>query len=218
MKCPRCRSKSITKYGHSRGKQRYICKKCQRTFTEFSYKNYPPTSIHPLFIAYILHNYKGEPLDLITNETNNLLQFFKSRNVSVGSKDKVSKPTVYKWINHYEAFADINKIQGRYFFGELLHQVFPHKKLPKPPKQDVIETEMEVPFLKGFKDYKEFLEYVNMNKKSFDELLKIDKGLETFYDTINKLRTIKHEYSKYKWSKATDGSKKKLPPKRKALN
>ena len=148
----------------------------------------------------------------------NTAKIQKPTEVAPTRKKKVSKPTVYKWMNKYEAFADINKIQGRYFFGEMLCQVFPPKPIERPPEQEFVGVEMEVPFLKGFKNYKEFLEYVNMNKKSFDELLKIDNGLKTFYDTINKLRTIKHEYQKYKWSKATDGSKKKFPPKRKALN
>ncbi len=225
MKCPDCRSKSITKYGHSRGKQRYICKKCQNTFTEFSYKNYPPTSIHPLFIAYILHNYKGEPLDLITNETNYLLQFFKSHNVSVGSKDKVSRSTVYKWINKYEAFADINKIQGRYVFAELLQQAFPREseELPQPPDREIKKMQMEIPIIKGFDDHMDFLKYLqeNLTKGGLDMLLKLNK--DKFLINLNKLVqkqpiTIKHEYPKYKWPKTTDGSKKKFPPKRKALN
>lgn len=210
MKCPDCRSKSITKYGHSRGKQRYICKKCQRTFTEFSSNNYPPTSVHPLFIAYILHNYKDEPLDLITKKTNDLLQFFKSHNVSVGSKKKVSKPTVYKWMNKYEAFADINKIQVRYYFGDLLRQIFPPKPIEGPPEQEFVWAEIDLT-IGSFKDYKEFLEFYqnHMNKKSFEEFIKLgQKILKKFFEQ-NKKRTIKQKYLKHKQTKTTDGSKKK---------
>ena len=34
--CPHCESHNICKYGTSSGKQRYKCKSCRRTFTDFS--------------------------------------------------------------------------------------------------------------------------------------------------------------------------------------
>lgn len=34
MKCPRCESPQISKNGHHRGKQNYICKQCGRQFVE----------------------------------------------------------------------------------------------------------------------------------------------------------------------------------------
>jgi DNA-directed RNA polymerase subunit RPC12/RpoP len=34
IECPRCQSRKIVKRGRERGKQRYICRGCQRAFTE----------------------------------------------------------------------------------------------------------------------------------------------------------------------------------------
>jgi transposase-like protein len=34
MKCPKCESTQISKNGHHRGKQNYICKQCGRQFVE----------------------------------------------------------------------------------------------------------------------------------------------------------------------------------------
>ncbi len=34
--CPHCESHEVCKYGSSSGKQRYKCKSCHRTFTDFS--------------------------------------------------------------------------------------------------------------------------------------------------------------------------------------
>ena len=34
VKCPRCESENVSKNGHNRGTQRYICKRCKRTFSE----------------------------------------------------------------------------------------------------------------------------------------------------------------------------------------
>ncbi|MBW4582571.1 MAG: hypothetical protein KME42_23620 [Tildeniella nuda ZEHNDER 1965/U140] len=41
MKCPRCESLQISKNGHHRGKQNYICKQCGRQFIEtYSLRGY----------------------------------------------------------------------------------------------------------------------------------------------------------------------------------
>ena len=34
MKCPRCESENVSRNGHNRGTQRYICNRCKRTFSE----------------------------------------------------------------------------------------------------------------------------------------------------------------------------------------
>ena len=34
LSCPKCRSENISKNGHNRGAQRYICKECRVTFSE----------------------------------------------------------------------------------------------------------------------------------------------------------------------------------------
>ena len=34
IKCPKCRSENISKNGHNRGAQRYICKECKAAFSE----------------------------------------------------------------------------------------------------------------------------------------------------------------------------------------
>jgi transposase-like protein len=34
LSCPNCGSEEISKNGHNRGAQRYICKNCKRTFSE----------------------------------------------------------------------------------------------------------------------------------------------------------------------------------------
>lgn len=207
MKCLNCKSKSIIKYGYSRGKQRYICKRCQKTFTEYSYRNFPPTSVHPLFIALILHRYSNEPLDKLTKRVNNLLQLFKSKRVSIGSKNKVSRSTVYKWLNHYEAFAEnISTKQTGLFFQELISQTLSPKEIPQPPEQDIIGAEMELT-IPGFKSYKEFLAYLqkNVEEKYFNAIIKHADLLKLYKQ--KKQRTEKYEYLKYKWPKKNNNSK-----------
>ena len=34
LSCPKCRSENISKNGHNRGAQRYVCKECKVTFSE----------------------------------------------------------------------------------------------------------------------------------------------------------------------------------------
>ena len=34
IRCPKCESEEISRNGHNRGTQRYICKECSRTFSE----------------------------------------------------------------------------------------------------------------------------------------------------------------------------------------
>ena len=42
MKCPHCQSSQISKNGHRRSKQNYICRACNRQFVEsYSPKGYP---------------------------------------------------------------------------------------------------------------------------------------------------------------------------------
>lgn len=199
MICPKCKSKSINKHGHSRGKQRYLCKKCQKTFTEFSYKKYPPTSVHPLFIALILHRYKDESLDKMTRRVNNWLEIFKSHNVSVGTKDKVSRSTVYKWINNYDEFvSNVSSKQSNRFFQDLLLKAFPEPIDKEPPEEKIVGKEMEL--TAGFESYPKFLEFLQkaMYKNYLNELLKDKKFLLDLYKKY-KQRTIKHRYLKLKY-------------------
>jgi len=207
MKCLNCKSKSIIKYGYSREKQRYICNRCQKTFTEYSYRNFPPTSVHPLFIALIIHRYSNEPLDKLTKRVNNLLQLFKSKRVSIGSKTKVSRSTVYKWLNHYEAFADnISTKQTGLFFQGLIKQAFPGSINKEPPEQDIIWEEMEVT-IKGFKSYIEFLKHLqkNLDVIFFNAIIKHQVTFKLYKQ--KKQRTEKYEYSRYKWSKKNSDDK-----------
>jgi len=192
MICPKCRSKSIIKYGQFHGKQRYICKKCHKTFTEFSYKNYPPTSVHPMFIALILNRYRAESLDEKTQRLNNWLQIFKSHNVYVGTKDKISRSTVYKWINNYDEFVKgVSPKQSNLFFQKLLQKAFSEPIDEEPPEPKIVGKEIKVTY--GFKSYKEFLVFLQkvMGKNLSYELLKDEKFLRDLYKEC-KQKTITH--------------------------
>ena len=96
ISCPCCGGEKITKNGHFRGKQRYVCKECQKSFSEESTKQFPPTTIPFEFIAYTLYKRERDG-----NNRGFCKLINKILELTILEKKKVSRSTVYSWIGKY---------------------------------------------------------------------------------------------------------------------
>ena len=102
MKCANCNSYKNVKNGHApSGKKRYKCKRCKKTFSEVSKKNYPATSVPFEFIALILHRTKNNSLGEIKTIVNSWLSLFKRKQLPICLKEEVSRSCIYKWRKQY---------------------------------------------------------------------------------------------------------------------
>jgi transposase-like protein len=103
--CPNCNSKNIIKNGHHYGgKLQFLCKNCNKHFTEESAKGYPPSKIPFQIIAYLLYFRRKIP------EFSNMRKYrrfvnFWLKNFDLNNKD-VSRQTIHHWINKFDRFLD----------------------------------------------------------------------------------------------------------------
>lgn len=95
MNCIFCYSANTVKNGSSRGKQRWKCNNCRKTFGENS--GYPKTTVPYQFIAFILYKnrlYKGIKLKIFTKIVNLFYKMLKDK--------EISKKTIFSWIRRYD--------------------------------------------------------------------------------------------------------------------
>lgn len=127
--CPCCGGKEITKNGHFRGKQRYVCKECQKSFSEESRRGFPPTTIPFELIAHILYkrerDIKGNNYRNFPRVVNRLLE------LTILDKKKVSRSTIYSWIKKYgNSYSDlISDERARDFFFRIID----HERINSQP-------------------------------------------------------------------------------------
>lgn len=200
IKCTNCQSEEKWKYGHFRGKQRYICKKCRRTFTAGSSRDFPPTNIPFEFIAFMLymidrHSFKRN----VTNITNfylNIITFEKPEEIK-----KISRSTIYLWRKNYgntytkliseketkDFFYRHQKPEATKHLSLLVRTFFPSKKKlkTKKMKKKRKKTPKERRKTKITKYLEEILESTSVKKHTevlawFVETLGKDETMEFF--------------------------------------
>ena len=96
-KCPYCDSNNIIKYNQYKNKQIYFCKKCGKKYTYYNFKNetYKSNFLNVAISYYNLGNTVNETVKLI------------NKNFNI----KVSKSSVYLWINQYSKICNFKKIR-----------------------------------------------------------------------------------------------------------
>jgi hypothetical protein len=129
--CPHCSSNKFIKNGHPHGgKHEFICKSCNRYFTEDSLKSYPPTNIPFPLIAYLLYFRRKVP------EFSNMRKYRKFvifwLNQLRISSEGVSRQTIHYWINNYDSYLDnvITFSESRDFVRQRVSKVLPPVRKP----------------------------------------------------------------------------------------
>lgn len=156
IKCPNCQSEEKWKYGHFRGKQRYICKKCRRTFTAGSSRRFPPTSLPFEFVSFILYQHKKESLGKTAKYVNHWLEIFKIKGVPICKKEKITRTTIYNWRKKYgKKYANlVDKNEAITFFQNQIRKAYPTNN------KQILEREMKIiekklPHLEGLKYFRD---------------------------------------------------------------
>jgi len=190
MKCNKCASKQIIRYGHpgsdkNNGKQQFYCKNCNSYFYEKENIQYPPTSIPFPFIADSLHfwiEYKKRnespiPMDIFRKQVNNMLVYYQIRDKGKG----VSRQTIHYWIDNYSELIDNQ---------ELMEQVRADlekrkSKLYKNQKHDNVKfitiDKIKLSHMEALKNtelyfggQKKALEFAKKDKKHFENVIEFN--------------------------------------------
>jgi len=136
LSCPECKSNAITKNGTFRNKQRYICKKCKKTFTEDKTRGFPPTSVPFEFIALVLYRSEGGANAMKLKMINYFLDKFDFK------KKKITRITLYDWKKKYgKIYEDLVTLrEANRFFQDHIYKAFPtDKEEERSPPEDEVE-------------------------------------------------------------------------------
>ncbi len=141
--CPYCSSQKIVKNGHHYGgKLQFLCKTCNKHFSEDVIKGYPTSNIPFPLIAYFLYFRRKVP------EFSNMRKFRKFVNFWLNylkvTDEEVSRQTIHHWINNYDKFLDkvISFSESRDFVRQRISKVLPvpvRKSIPYGSALKVLE-------------------------------------------------------------------------------
>ncbi len=192
MKCPYCNSIKTWKHGKtSKNRQRYICKKCNKTYVKNSRINYPHTKIPFEFIAYILYSeelnkkrkvkyiYRKNDKKVKNNQTVRVKKFLSFLDLPY---KKVSKTTIYLWNEKYGSIYKklVTPEEAVHFYRsninkekisvESLSVKEPFRPIEEFPKKTHLEELSIMVMLLGVSEARKFirmLEEINMQKEYF---------------------------------------------------
>lgn len=174
--CPHCSNKEITKNGRFRGKQRWICKECQKTFTTDSLRRLPPTTIPFEFIAWVLFQREADS-KFSTKKINAYLNFLRLK------KEKVSRSTIHLWEKKYSDIYKqrMSKREIINFLKKTIEQVY----IPQVPIYEKIEVKETIP---ADNEKLSWIDAVKILRDAFgkERLIKIIRENNEFFEKMRK--------------------------------